>query len=84
MFPCRQWAALPADLKACAPDLGKRWDPSQKHPFVMGKLATQAARFKRVELRRARKIFLDAHERMVSSGIDAEALLELAIIEALT
>ena len=81
-----QWNAssLPPEVADSAASLGKRWDPAQKHSFVVGKLAEQSRKFKRIELRKARQVFMKAHENMVSSSVDSEAILELALVESLT
>lgn len=79
-----QWSeGLSNETADAAASLDKRWNPATKHSFVQGKLLTQCRKFRRLELRKARQVFMNAHERMVSTGIPAESLLELALTEAL-
>lgn len=80
-----QWAPdLPAATRDAVEDLGRRWDPAQKHAFVLNKTLAQCRRFRRLELRRARHLLIGAHERMVSIAVPPGLLLELAVIDALS
>ena len=64
--------------------LGK-FDPSAKNPWVASKIASQAAKWRPADLRRARRTMNTAHERMVTiSGVDSALILQMAIIEALS
>lgn len=79
-----QWGrGLPEASTAAIAALGKRWDPAQKSGFAMGKILAQSRNFKRIELRRARHLLMAAHERMVSASVPPEAVLELAVVDAL-
>jgi DNA polymerase III delta subunit len=80
-----QWSdGLPPDTAEAAASLDKRWNPAAKHSFVQGKLLTQCRKFRRLELRKARQVFMNTHERMVSGGsVSPESLLELALTDAL-
>ena len=62
--------------------LGK-FDITSKSPWALSKMISHAKKWKTVELKRARKVMITAHERMVSVSVDAKALLEMAIADAL-
>jgi DNA polymerase III delta subunit len=58
-------------------------DPRKMNPWRGGKLAAQAARFATDELMRLHALAADTHERMLSSGVAPELLLEFFLIKAL-
>ncbi len=79
-----QWQSnLPEPLPEAVEALDKRWNPASKHEFVQGKLGSQCRRFKRIELRRARHVLIQAYERLVSLTVPGDLLLELAVADAL-
>ena len=79
-----QWSAgLPESTAEAVGELGKRWDPAQKAPFSLNKILPQSRNFRRIELRRARHLLINAHEQMVSISVPAEPLLEMTVVDAL-
>lgn len=58
-------------------------DPRTLNPYRAGRLADQAARTKPAELLRWHRLLVNTHERMVSSPIPAELLLEFCLIHLL-
>ena len=58
--------------------LGK--DPRSANPFRTSILAGQALKYSLEELLQAHRLITEAHEKMVSSGVPAEILLEHALI----
>lgn len=57
-------------------------DPRKMHWFPGGKLAEQASKFSFEELRHAHRLTTAAHERLVSSGIPPEILIEHLLVAA--
>ena len=77
--------SLDAEESEIVKALDRRWNPAVKHQFVQQNLIRQSRLFRRIELRWARQCFNRAQERMVSSGaLSPEAILELALIDALS
>jgi DNA polymerase III subunit delta len=74
------WSPSP-DADAALSDLSP--DPRQMNPFRAGKLAMQASRFSPAELLRALEELVRAHERMVSSNVPPDLLLELTLVRLL-
>lgn len=62
--------------------LGK-FDPTKKG-WIKGKLISQASKWNRMSIRRARKVMNQAHERIVSIGANPKDVLEIAIISAIS
>ena len=59
------------------------FDVPAKAPWRLGNLMAQARKWTPAQLKRARTVMIKAHERMVSLGVDAETLLEMAIGDAM-
>jgi DNA polymerase-3 subunit delta len=79
-----EWSGdLPEEADAAGADLNARWNPAGKHPFVLSKLVAQTKNFTRYDLRRARSVLMDTRERMVSSGVQPEVILEIGLADAL-
>lgn len=55
-------------------------DPRKMHWFPAGRLADQASKFSFEELQRAHRLTTAAHERMVSSPVPAEILVEHLLV----
>ena len=72
---------VPAEGDAVLAALGN--DPRKLHPFRAAKLAEQADRFTLEELRACHRRMLDTHERMVSTPVAPELLLEFFLIRSL-
>ena len=62
--------------------LGK-YNISAKTPWALGSLMSQARKWNVTNIKHARTVMINAHERMVSVSVDAKALLELAMTDAL-
>ncbi|MBN1269806.1 MAG: DNA polymerase III subunit delta [Kiritimatiellae bacterium] len=60
--------------------MGKK-DPRKLHPYRAYLLSQQAARFTADQLDWCRRRILSAHERMISSGVPSELVLEFLILE---
>lgn len=58
-------------------------NPRAMHPFRAARLAEQAARFSEADLLAHHKLLVETHERMVSSAVPAELLLEFCLIQML-
>ncbi len=76
------FSALSEEDAEAVAKLGK-FDVTSKPPWTLSKLISQAKKWKTAELKRARKVMITAHERMVSVSVDTKALLEMAIADAL-
>ncbi len=74
--------ALSAEDAEAVGQLGK-FNVTSKSPWALSRMISQARNWKPVELKRARKVMITAHERMVSVSVDTKALLEMAIADAL-
>lgn len=84
-YPSFSWSKdLSPEQREAAAGLDKRWDPGKKHSFVLKKLLAQCKKLRRIELRKARHLLLEAHEKMVSSPVPPDTLLQTAIISALS
>lgn len=70
--------SVPPDAGAVLDTLPK--DPRKMHWYPAGKLAEQAAKYSFEELLRAHRLITEAHEKMVSTGVPAEILVEHALI----
>ncbi len=69
--------AMPAELtQALASEKG-----APMHPFIMGKLAQQAARFTAPQLCRARELIMEARRKMVSGATPPAITLELLVLK---
>ena len=77
-----KWARVPPDVEAIFSDVLGR-DPRKTHPFRVSLLAGQANRFRPAELRRCRQQILEAHEKLVSSSLGPELVLELLLVRML-
>ncbi len=83
LSPSGSWSnSLSAEDAEAVGQLGK-FDVTSKNPWSLSKLIGQAKRWKPVDLKRARKVMITAHERMVSVSVDSKALLEMAIADAM-
>lgn len=60
-----------------------KYNITSKTPWALGSLIAQARKWSVNDLKRARTVMINAHERMVSVNVDTKALLELAITDAL-
>ena len=74
-------ALSPEDAEAVG-GLGK-YDIASKTPWALGSLMSQARKWNVNDIKRARTVMINAHERMVSVSVDAKALLEMAMADAL-
>ncbi len=77
------WGNVPSEVDNVFKDHYDR-DPRATHPFRIGLLAGQAAKFTRGELRRAEKSVAEAHEKLVSSSIPNELILEFMVMRILS
>jgi DNA polymerase-3 subunit delta len=76
-----EWSNLPPAVDEVLGSMKK--DPRQIHPYRAGLLAAQAGLFSREELTRCRKTAIQAHEKLVSSSVPAQTVLELMLIRML-
>jgi len=76
------WGDVPPEVDSAFKEYFDR-DPRSTHPFRIGVLAQQAANFTRGELYRAEKAVAAAHEKLVSSSIPNELILEFLIMRVL-
>ena len=78
-----QWKPVPPEVEEVfLHDFEK--DPRGGHPFRIGVLADQAKKFSPRDLQKCRKAVLDAHEKLVSSGIPEEMVLEPLLVQMLS
>ncbi len=76
------WSKNPeheALLKTLFPDARK--NPRKMHPFRLAKMAEQAMKYTRSELRNGLHAILETHEAMVSCSIPRDTQLELLILK---
>ena len=76
-----RWAALPESAEAAFGAMCT--DPRKANPYFAARLAAQAQAYTLRELRNARHVLITARERMVSTGITPETLLELALTRSM-
>ena len=76
------WGAVPASAETLFSEHMTR-DPRAIHPFRVGILAGQAARFSKRELHSSLSLAIAAHERMVSSREPPESIIERFVTRAL-
>ena len=80
-----RWTSTLSPEDAAAIERLGKLDPTTKSPWAASKLASQAAKWKPAQLRKARRLMNTAHERMVTiSALDSALILQLAATEALS
>jgi len=77
------WRVLPPAVERVFTDDFEK-DPRKAHPYRMGLLAEQAKGFPARQLQKCRKIVMDAHEKLVSSGVPEQTVIELALVRMLS
>lgn len=78
----RQWGGLPPEVTdAFVRDLAK--DPRKTHPFRVGLLADQAARFSLRSLRRMHAAVVQTQVKFVSTSLPEALVLEMLLVELL-
>lgn len=58
-------------------------DPRKTNPYRAGRLVAQAKQFSLRELRLSRHVFMQTHEKLVSTSLPADTVLELALLRVL-
>jgi len=77
-----KWGKVPPDVDRTFTEDFQR-DPRKTHPFRANLLAEQARRFSRVQLARAHRMTIAAHEKIVSTSLPDEMILELLLTKIL-
>jgi DNA polymerase-3 subunit delta len=77
-----QWAEVPPEIDGMLSGFQK--DPRAGNPYRMKILAGQAERYSMKELHECRRAVLAAHEKLVSSGLPDEAIMEPLLVEMLS
>lgn len=77
-----KWGGVPAEAEQVFGEKMSK-DPRKMHPFRVGLLAEQAARFSRSDLRRCREAVLAAHEQLVTTSLAPALVLELLLVRML-
>jgi DNA polymerase III subunit delta len=55
-------------------------DPRKTHPYRLAKLGDQALQYTAAELAHAQQVAFDTHEKMVSTGVPPDVLLEVMLV----
>lgn len=79
--PSVQWN-VPPEIDGAFAKFDK--DPRKGNPFRMGILAEQAKKFTARELQKCRKAVLEAHEKLVSSDIPEQTILEPLLVKMIS
>lgn len=77
-----QWASLPPEAETVLSGVSDR-DPRQTHPYRLKMLATQAKGFSSAELQRCQQIVQASHERLLTSSMPEQLVLEIMLIRML-
>jgi len=75
------WQTVPPDVDQALAALER--DPRKLPPFIAGRLASGAARFTRKRLDHCLRQIVAAHEKMVSSRVPPELILEILLVRML-
>jgi DNA polymerase-3 subunit delta len=75
---CQWKSPLPADGESWLQALGR--DPRSVAPFIQGKQAEQATNYTLNELRRARHMLIQLREKLVSSSLPPDMLVETTLL----
>ncbi len=75
------WKNLPPDVQIAMDHLDK--DPRKLPPFIATRLAESAARFPRKRLDHCLRHIVAAHEKMVSTSVPPELILEVLLVRML-
>lgn len=75
------WSSVPPDVDQALSSLDK--DPRKLPPFIAGRLADGASRFSRKRLDHCLQQIVLAHEKMVSSSVPPELILEILLVRML-
>jgi len=75
---CQWLDPMPPEADALLRALPK--DPRQVPPFIQGKNAAQASLYTLNELRRARHLLIELREKLVSSSVSPDLLIEMALL----
>jgi DNA polymerase III subunit delta len=78
-----KWRELPADIEKIFSEAFEK-DPRKIHPYRAGLLATQAGKFTQRKLAECQRLAIEAHEKMVSSALEDNMILELMLIRMLS
>jgi len=81
--PSAQWGDVPPEVEEAFSSKFER-DPRSTSPFRIGVLAEQAKLFTVRELQKCRKAVLDAHEKLVSSDIPEQTILEPLLVKMIS
>ncbi len=75
------WQSVPPEIDQALAALDR--DPRKLPPFIAGRLAEGAARFTRKRLDHCLRQIVAAHEKMVSSRVPPELILEILLVRML-
>lgn len=78
-----KWHELPPDIEKIFSETFEK-DPRTIHPYRAGLLAAQAGKFTQRKLAACQKMAIEAHEKMVSSALEDNMILELMLIRMLS
>jgi DNA polymerase-3 subunit delta len=78
-YTIAEWTNIPPDVQAVFENTAE--DPRTIHPYRLSKLTEQANRFSIAELKRAEFLTAETYEKLLSSGVSNELLIELLLIE---
>lgn len=77
-----QWANVPPDAEVVLSGVSER-DPRQTNPYRLKLLAGQARGFSSTELQRCQQVVQSCHERLLTSSMPEQLVLELMLIRML-
>jgi DNA polymerase III subunit delta len=77
------WREVPADVEQVFSQVFDK-DPRSMHPYRAFLLASQAKQFSYKKLLACQRIALESHEKMVSSALPDDMILELMLIQMLS
>jgi len=78
-----KWQELPPEAETMFTEYFEK-DPRKTHPYRAGLLLAQAKSFTPAKLAQCQKAAVEAHEKLVSSSVPDDMLLELLLIQMLS
>lgn len=79
-YTSSEWTQLPPNIETIFENYITE-DPRNIHPYRLAKLTEQASRFTMAELKQAEHLIAKTYEKMLSSSISDELLMELLLIK---
>ena len=75
------WTTLPPEVDEVFSEMNR--DPRKVHPFRASLLAEQALNFSQTKLTKCLQATVEAHEKLVSTGLNESTILEVLLIRML-